>query len=133
MTVHVSRKAIAMLTATLSLAGAGVLAGAGTASAATCYGGESRFSKDGGYYPASGRLTTTYRCNDINVRFTNNIITPSRKVKVCFYPTSGSAYCQRNYTTVYGGNWATVATNVKDGTKFRLKFENEWVQGYWAA
>jgi hypothetical protein len=135
MSVRTVRKAIAALTAGLTLAGGLVLANATTANAATCYGGESYFSSSNHYFPesTSGRLTATSRCNDINVRFTNNIITPSRKVKVCFYPSTGSAYCQSNYTTVYGGDWAVIATDVLDGTKFRLRFESDWVQGYWAA
>ncbi|MET7703143.1 hypothetical protein [Streptomyces sp. NPDC005485] len=135
MSVHTVRKAIATLTAALTLAGVGVLGSAGTASAATCYGGESYFSSGTYYFPesSSGRLTATSRCGDINVRFTNNIVTPSRKVKVCFYPSSGSSYCQSNYTTVYGGGWAVIADDVLDGTKFRLRFESSWVQGYVAA
>ncbi|WP_416982099.1 hypothetical protein [Streptomyces sp. T028] len=135
MSVRTVRKAIATLTAALTLAGGAVVASATTASAATCYGGESYFSSGNYYFPESstGRLTTTSRCGDINVRFTNNIITPSRKVRVCFYPSSGSAYCQSSYTTVYGGSWGVVADDVLDGTKFRLQFESGWVQGYWAA
>ncbi|MFD9443730.1 hypothetical protein ACFWBR_36910 [Streptomyces sp. NPDC060006] len=135
MSGHTVRKAVATLTAALTLAAAGVLGSAGTASAASCYGGESYFSSDNHYFPesSSGRFTTTSRCGDINVRIINNIVTPSRKVKVCFYPSSRPSYCQSNYTTVYGGSWAVVADDVLDGTKFRLRFEDNWVQGYVAA
>ncbi|MGC9535335.1 hypothetical protein [Streptomyces sp. UG1] len=127
------RKAAATLTAAVTLAGAGVLASAPTASAATCYGGAVYFSGENHYYPSSGRYTTTSRCNDINIKIENLIITPNRKVKVCFYPRSKPAYCQSNYTTATS-NWTVVAKNVLDGTKFRFYFESKsWVQANYAA
>jgi hypothetical protein len=130
------RRTIATLAAAIALVSGAMLAGAPTASAATCYGGEEFFVSNPGLYPSgSGRLTTSSRCNDINVRFTNNIFTPSRRVRVCFYPTSGGSFCQSNYTTISGSGWKVVATDVLDNTKFRLQFpeSNGLSQGYWAA
>jgi hypothetical protein len=47
-------------------------------------------------------------------------------VKVCFYPTSGNDYCQSEYKSTWlNGDWMAIATNVKDGTKFRLRFKND--------
>jgi hypothetical protein len=130
------RRTIATLAAAIALVSGAMLAGAPTASAATCYEGERFFASSAGLYPSgSDRLTTTARCNDINVRFANNILTPSRRVRVCFYPSSGGSYCQANYTTISGSSWKVVATNVLDNTKFRLQFpdSNGFSQGYWAA
>ncbi|MEV1066745.1 hypothetical protein [Streptomyces sp. NPDC050263] len=127
------RKAAATLTAAFTLASAGVLASSTSASAATCYDGASYFSGENYYYPSSGTYATTSRCNDINVKIANLLITPNRKVKVCFYPSSAPAYCQGSYTTV-DSDWTVVATDVLDGTRYRLLFENNsWVQAYRAA
>ncbi|MYX00230.1 MULTISPECIES: hypothetical protein [unclassified Streptomyces] len=134
MSVRTLRKAAATLTASLTLAGGAVVAGGGTANAATCYGGATYFSGETNYYPSSGTYVTTSRCNDINIKVANLIVTPSRKVKVCFYKSNGALnYCQSNYTTTYG-SWTVVATDVKDGTRFRFAFESKaWVQAYRAA
>lgn len=138
------RRTIAALATAFTLMSGSMLVGApatgapeaaSVTAASTCYGGQKYFSAEVGYHPTgSGRLTATSNCNDINVKFTNNMITPSRKVRVCFYPSSGSSYCQSNYTTISGSQWKVVATNVKSGTKFRLQFPsgNGLSQGYWA-
>ncbi|AVV40903.1 hypothetical protein PYK79_26100 [Streptomyces sp. ID05-04B] len=133
MSGHTMRKAAATLTAAFTLASVGVLAGGTPASAATCYDGATYFSGESYYHPSSGTYTTTSRCNDINVKITNLLITPYRKVKVCFYPSSAPSYCQSNYTTV-DSDWTVVASDVRDGTRYRLKFETlSWVQAYRAA
>ncbi|MCD7443915.1 hypothetical protein K4B79_37620 [Streptomyces lincolnensis] len=130
------RKAASTLLAAATLAGGGVLAGAPTASAAssaTCYGGAVYFSGESNYHPSSGTFTTSSRCNDINIKILNLLITPSRKVKVCFYPSSQPAYCQSSYTTATS-DWKVVASDVRDGTKFRFYFESTaWVQADYAA
>ncbi|MDQ0685808.1 hypothetical protein QF032_004800 [Streptomyces achromogenes] len=133
MSGHTVRKAAATLTAAFTLASAGVLAGGTPASAATCYDGATYFSGESRYHPSSGTYTTTSRCNDINVKIANLLITPYRNVKVCFYPSSSPSYCQSNYTRV-DSDWTVVATDVRDGTRYRLLFENSsWVQAYRAA
>ncbi|GAA2954305.1 hypothetical protein [Streptomyces enissocaesilis] len=88
---------------------------------ADCYGGSVAYSKPDGnfYYPTSStaRLTTSSNCTDINVRPATN-----RYIKVCFYPSSGGSYCQADYTYARSGQWNVIATDVGDGTKYRLLF-----------
>ncbi|WP_327640402.1 hypothetical protein OHB24_19055 [Kribbella sp. NBC_00482] len=72
-------------------------------------------------YPSSGTyFKTSSKCRDINVAsdFSNN--GNARAVKVCF-KTAG---CQDHWTNIPGDprTWKVVASNVKDGTEYYLKF-----------
>lgn len=120
----------------LLLAASGIAVGttAVTSSAsAACYDGSNYFYKYSGrnYYPNtnSGRLTTGGSCNDINVKMSSG----NRYVKVCFHPSSGGVQCQSSYTLAKKGEWRTIATNVRDNTKYRLRFLSDGgASGYYA-
>jgi hypothetical protein len=61
-------------------------------------------------------LKTTSQCRDINVRNVGS----KKTIRACVMFGSTSTKC--NYTTdIPIGQWRNVATNVKDGTKFRLR------------
>jgi hypothetical protein len=62
-------------------------------------------------------LKTTSQCRDINVKNVGS----DKTIRACvMFGTSYSAKC--NYLTdIPRGQWRNVATNVKDGTKFRLR------------
>jgi hypothetical protein len=110
------------MTAGLLVGGAGSAGAAEWGVWAACHDGDVSFTKaaDNYYYPTSstGRLTTSSNCNDINFRYTNG---GSRNVKVCFYPSSGGVDCQDEWKRV-DSNWAVIATDVLDGTKYRFRF-----------
>lgn len=87
---------------------------------ATCYGGAVRsFFQTGGSGGQAGPYRTTTRCRDINVRNTSAYAT---EACVIFIDKTGNC----NYWTYLPANsgWTTVATNVKDGVNFRVRFEN---------
>ncbi|MEH1026321.1 hypothetical protein V6W11_01040 [Micromonospora profundi] len=90
------------------------------ATLATCYGGAVRsFFQTGGYGGQAGTYRTTSRCRDINVR---NASAYGTDACVIFVDKTGSC----NYWTYLPANsgWITVATNVRDGVNFRVRFEN---------
>jgi hypothetical protein len=61
-------------------------------------------------------LKTTSQCRDINVRNVGS----KKTIRACVMFGTTSTKC--NYTTdIPIGQWRNVATNVKDGTKFRLR------------
>lgn len=99
---------------------------ADSAQAATCYGGAEYFYKRSGVHSipnGSGWWKTTSRCNDINLK-PASWVSSGRNVKVCFNPSSGNVYCQRQYTYVPAGSgWKVIASNVGDGTKYRFQFQ----------
>lgn len=78
------------------------------------------------YLPsASGTYTTTNRCQDIN--FSNRSQSGDEPfqalIRVCFV---SAGYCQSSWKYYYsdaGTDWMVIATNVKDGTRFRLEFQ----------
>ncbi|MEU7840521.1 hypothetical protein AB0B39_06085 [Micromonospora sp. NPDC049114] len=87
---------------------------------ATCYGGAVRsFFQTGGYGGQAGPYRTTTRCRDINVR---NASPYGTDACVIFIDKTGNC----NYWTYLPANsgWVTVATNVRDGVNFRVRFEN---------
>ena len=66
-------------------------------------------------YSVTPVLKTTSQCRDINVRNTTK-----GKIRVCVMFGKTSNTC--NYqTTIAAGAWANAATNVKDGTYFRMR------------
>jgi hypothetical protein len=93
-----------------------------SADAATCYGGAVGFKKAQGakYVPTTGWYKTSSRCSDINVKIARvpaNLL--ARNVKVCFQ----NGGCQSAYKRAKVNEWTVIATNVKDGTTFRLAFD----------
>jgi hypothetical protein len=93
--------------------------------ATSCYGGA--VSWNSGYvglnsYETFGPYYTTSRCNDINFRETS--WSDGMWGWVCVKFGSSSANC--NYLTdirEVGTGWITIATDVKDGTKFYVFLE----------
>ncbi|MDX3099029.1 hypothetical protein PV703_18025 [Streptomyces sp. ME01-24h] len=108
--------------AVAALAAGGLTAGGSattaTAAAASCYGSAKTISStdDNGRWPITGYVYATSACNDINVK-----VTGQNTVETCFVPSSGSVYCNGGHD-VYANTWGVAATDVKDGTKFYLKF-----------
>ncbi|TCC19623.1 hypothetical protein [Kribbella speibonae] len=126
----IARTRIGRITAAFVLAATGLSAGAvaaaGPADAATCYGGakvvDIPWSYDTFYLPASGTWSTSSRCEDINLKLTDAII--DYEVRVCFFPSSGGMSCQGSYKKV-GKSWKVIASDVKDGTKFKFQFRDK--------
>jgi hypothetical protein len=122
---------LASASATL-LAATGLTLGVNaSADAATCYGGAVKFFKreKETFAPQDSWFQTSSRCNDINLSLGPGS-QKERRVKVCFYKKP----CQERYTHVVAGTWTVIATDVKDGTKFRFMFETqEQVNGRYAA
>ncbi|MBV1855765.1 hypothetical protein [Catellatospora tritici] len=60
--------------------------------------------------------TTTSQCSDIQIKSTNSVA-----LLACVIFTSHTSSC--NYTTYvpYTGGWVNIATDVLDGTKFRVQ------------
>jgi hypothetical protein len=110
----------------LALAGplaAAALFGAAPATAApaavtpavTCLGGAiPPVSYHAADFPTFGPYTTTSRCDDINMHTTNGSWT-----QVCVVFVDHTSSC--NYTTTVGPSWTTIATDVKDGTHFKVR------------
>ncbi|MGW3606637.1 hypothetical protein [Micromonospora sp. NPDC005161] len=87
---------------------------------ATCYGGAVRsYFQTGGYGGQAGTYRTTSRCGDINVR---NASAYGTEACVIFVDKTGAC----NYWTYLPANsgWTVVATNVRDGVNFRVRFDN---------
>ncbi|GAB3948750.1 hypothetical protein GCM10027614_46420 [Micromonospora vulcania] len=87
---------------------------------ATCYGGAVRsYFQTGGYGGQAGTYRTTSRCRDINVR---NASAYGTEACVIFVDKTGAC----NYWTYLPANsgWIVVATNVRDGVNFRVRFDN---------
>jgi hypothetical protein len=78
------------------------------------------------YLPsASGTYRTTSRCQDVN--FSNRSGSGNEAfqalIRVCFV---AAGYCQSSWKYYYtdaGHGWMVIASNVKDGTTFRLEFQ----------
>ncbi|MFF5172548.1 hypothetical protein ACFY3U_07930 [Micromonospora sp. NPDC000089] len=87
---------------------------------ATCYGGAVRsYFLQGGWGGDAGPYTTTSRCGDINVRNASNFGT-----EACVIFIDKTDRC--NYITYLkaGSGWTTVATDVRDGVRFKVRFSN---------
>ena len=91
---------------------------------ATCYGGAVRsYFATGGWGGQAGPYRTTSRCGDINVR---NASPFSTQACVIFIDRTNNC----NYWTYLPANsaWTVVATNVRDGVNFRVRFSNSYYQ-----
>ncbi|MET7703144.1 hypothetical protein [Streptomyces sp. NPDC005485] len=122
-------------------AGALVFGTASTAQAATCKGGASYETFSMGTDQAEhsfGPYYTTSRCSDINLKLTSWGNANPLTVRVCFYPTSGGTTCnswKEFYKSSDLNTWRVIATDVKDGTKFRISMDlaSNTFKGYLAA
>ncbi|MDQ0715697.1 hypothetical protein QFZ55_005149 [Streptomyces luteogriseus] len=124
------RKRFVAIAMTGALAGAGlvgsttVAAGAvtqGEVTAQSCY-QDWTYDKPAGtrFMPEKYLYITTSNCADINIKTGTN-----RTVRVCFYASGGGLnYCQSSYKTTTAGEWKVIASDVKDGTKFRFEFNS---------
>lgn len=122
-----TRKRVAVLISGLALVGGGIVAATTVApdeaEAASCYGGAQRFDKARWTYQiptGNGWWKTTSRCNDINVKGHDIYADDVRYMKVCFQ----NGGCQDRWTAVKRDQWKVVASNVKTGTKYRLRFKD---------
>ncbi|WP_174887139.1 hypothetical protein [Streptomyces abyssomicinicus] len=127
---------LAALAVTGAIVGGSLMVTTTPAAAATCYGGAKQFVSTGNIYIAPTGTTppkTTSNCADINIKPTG--YGPMGRVKVCFYYSDNTLnYCQASWTSGYAGQWNEVATDVKDGVKFRFLFEDGGFKNfYWAA
>ncbi|WP_158554038.1 hypothetical protein [Micromonospora deserti] len=89
-------------------------------SLATCYGGAKRaYFATGGWGGEAGTYRTSSRCRDINVRNASEFGT-----EACVIFVDRTDRC--NYWTYLPARsgWTVVATNVRDGVNFRVRFEN---------
>ncbi|SBT50376.1 hypothetical protein [Micromonospora auratinigra] len=87
---------------------------------ATCYGGAKRSYFDTGAWGGeAGTYRTSTRCRDINVRNASEFGT-----EACVVFVDRTDAC--NYLTYLPANsgFVTVATNVRDGVSFRIRFSN---------
>ncbi|MEU1605453.1 hypothetical protein [Micromonospora matsumotoense] len=116
---------LAALAATLPLLWYGAPAQASpetnlSASAATCYGGAVRsYFQAGGWGGDAGPYKASARCKDINVKNSSAFGT---EACVVFIDKTNSC----NYLTYLPAksDWITVATNVRDGANFKVRFTN---------
>lgn len=91
-----------------------------SASAATCYGGAVRsYFQAGGWGGDAGPYKASTRCKDINVKNSSAFGT---EACVVFIDKTNSC----NYLTYLPAksDWITVATNVRDGANFKVRFSN---------
>lgn len=116
---------LAALAATLPLLWHGAPAQAApetnlSASAATCYGGAVRsYFQAGGWGGDAGPYKASARCKDVNVKNSSAFGT---EACVVFIDKTNSC----NYLTYLPAksDWITVATNVRDGANFKVRFTN---------
>ncbi|GLZ29087.1 hypothetical protein Lesp02_12770 [Lentzea sp. NBRC 105346] len=99
----------------------GMLAPTSSASAATCYDGAIKLHYD---YQSGARdygpYTTSSRCRDINMRLITDI--PGVYLAACVVFVDHTSLCNHdNSYRIFGPPWGTVATDVRDGTHFKLR------------
>ncbi|MGW4227253.1 hypothetical protein ACWEG1_27780 [Streptomyces bauhiniae] len=119
-----TRRTAAVLAATTALLAAGATAPAVAqpekAAATSCYGGAKsltyRYSTAAVEY---GTYTTTSRCSDINIKLSSSA---TGFLDACIVFVDHTTLCNHDNTySTFGPQWATVATDVKDGTRFKLR------------
>jgi hypothetical protein len=113
------RAMLAALGLTVSAAAFTVAASESPAMAAGCFNGAIAVQYEGiGIYPDQTHAwTTTSRCNDINMKVAGGSVT------ACAIFIDHTQSC--NHWTGVGTGWVTIATNVKDGTRFRLGVQGD--------
>ena len=100
-------------------AGAAPAAAQSSAAATSCYGGAKNLNYRYQVGPKEyGPYTTSSRCGDINMRLT----TDEGFLYACVVFVDHTDKCNHDNTySLHGTPWATVATDVKDGTRFVLR------------
>jgi hypothetical protein len=120
---RVSRRLGGAVAALLGAATLTLTAPASPAAAATsCLGGAQDVRWEYYYTPHLGPFTTSPRCRDINFRSVTN-----STVTVCVVFTRYGNEC--NYQTRVGTAWKTIATDVRDGTRFYVRVIETPYQG----
>ncbi|WP_434742396.1 hypothetical protein [Micromonospora sp. SH-82] len=91
------------------------------ATTSTCYGGSVRsFFQVAGWGGSAGPYRTSTRCKDINVRNASPF-----PVDACVVFVDKTSKCNYwSYLPAKSG-WVVVATNVKDGVRFQVRFETQ--------
>lgn len=122
--MHIRMRFVAVAVSGAACAGLiGGTASAGTQGevvAQSCYDNAWSYSKPSGTYfqPQSATYFMTGNCADINIKTDTD-----RRVKVCFYSSSGGLnYCQSSYKTTTAGQWKVIASDVLKGTNFKFQF-----------
>ncbi|MER7167408.1 hypothetical protein ABT336_15225 [Micromonospora sp. NPDC000207] len=91
------------------------------ATTSTCYGGSVRsFFQVAGWGGSAGPYRASTRCKDVNVRNASPF-----PVDACVVFVDKTSKC--NYWTYLPAKsgWVVVATNVKDGVRFQVRFETQ--------
>lgn len=87
-------------------------------------------NQDGGYWYTNGRTIdgNTSDCQDINVTHNPNNPSGAFTVRVRFYPSNCGVGCNyaNSWKTACSICWALAATNVANGTHYRLEFATNW-------
>ncbi|MEU4088647.1 hypothetical protein ACFXAW_13375 [Streptomyces sp. NPDC059445] len=101
-------------------AGAAPAAAQSSAAATSCYGGAKTLNYRYQAGPRDyGPFTTSSRCGDINMRLTTD---DQSFLYACVVFIDHTDKCNHDNTySLHGTPWATVATDVKDGTRFVLR------------
>jgi hypothetical protein len=127
MPVPSTRKIFAGLAAMLPLAAAMVMTSASPAMAASCYDHTGNvsgtYSKTGldQRVPASGNLTTTSYCGDINLYIGADSVSPNYPyLMACVVFTAHGTACSNGYVPA-GPGWQVIASDVRDGSAFIVK------------
>ncbi|WP_330456397.1 hypothetical protein OIB37_05570 [Streptomyces sp. NBC_00820] len=119
-----TRRTAAVLAAATALltggATAPALAQSTTAAATSCYDGATSHTYH--YSTAAvefGTYTTSSRCSDINIKLSSSA---TGYLDACVVFVDHTSLCNHDNTySTFGPQWATVATDVKDGTHFKLR------------
>lgn len=106
--------------AALLAAGAAPAAAQSAAAATSCYGGAKNLNYRYQVGPKDyGPFTTSSRCGDINMRLTTD---NGAFLYACVVFVEHTDRCNHDNTySLHGTPWATVATDVRDGTRFVLR------------
>ncbi|MFC0004361.1 hypothetical protein [Micromonospora siamensis] len=92
--------------------------------ATTCYGGAVRsYFETGSWGGDAGTYRTTSRCRDINVRNASAFGTYA-----CVVFVDKTDGCNRWTWLPAKSDWKAVATDVRDGVNFRVRFSNQSYQ-----
>lgn len=97
---------------------------ASPAQAVTCYGGAitvDKYLADG--TGVVGPYTTSARCRDINMRMTTN----NQAVTACVDLVAVAGSCN-GWKTIDGTTWRTIATDVRDGSRFYVRLSHVYQQ-----
>ncbi|MER5472964.1 hypothetical protein [Streptomyces sp. NPDC002685] len=119
-----SRAFASVLFTAAALLGVGVAPASAQSSAAavSCYGGAKTLTYH--YQEAAkeyGTFTTSSRCGDINMRLLSTDV-PGAFLDACVVFVDHTTKCNHdNKYSTHGTPWATVATDVNDGTHFVLR------------